>query len=77
MTWRPINTFDLADRDEVDLWLNIHASPRSMGMSDSFRVIDAYRIDGKWLHRVESGHERELHLDYITHWMRRPPPPRS
>jgi len=75
MNWQPIKTFNLSDREEVDLWLHIYASPRSMGISDSFRVIDAYRKEDKWFHRVESGHEKELYSAYITHWMMRPGPP--
>lgn len=75
MTWNLIKTFDKPDREEVDVWLHIYASPRSMGMSDSFRVIDTYRIDGKWFHHVESGHEKELFAAYITHWMQRPDAP--
>lgn len=75
MTWQPIKTFEGPDREEVDLWLHIYASPKSMGWADSFRVIDAYKIDGKWFHRVESGAEKQLDSDYVTHWMPRPAAP--
>lgn len=75
--WKPIKTFDSPDRQEVDLWMDIYASPRSMGMSEAFRVIDAYRVDGRWFHRVENGIEKELFSDYITHWMLIPKPPRA
>lgn len=74
--WQPIETFNEADREAVDLWLQIHASPRSMGMSDVFRVSDAFRIDGKWFH-YDSGKQKELYADYITHWRAAPPPPQE
>ncbi len=77
--WRDIATCEhdaelWIDRVEVDLWLQVHASPRSFGMSDSFRVVDAYRVEGKWYHR-QDGKEHELFADYITHWMPIPAPP--
>lgn len=75
--WKPIETFEGADREEVDLWMHIYASPRSMGWSDSFRVTDAYRIDGKWFHCRGrfGGDEKQLEASYITHWMPLPNPP--
>lgn len=72
--WQPIATFDGPDYQEVDLWLQVHASPRSFGWSDAFRVVEAYRKDGKWVHRHE-GKEKELYADYITHWMPMPAAP--
>jgi len=72
--WRQIDTFAGEDREKVDIWLHIYASPRSMGWHDGFRVIDAWRVDGKWFHYHE-GREEELFLDYITHWMPIPAPP--
>lgn len=72
--WRPIKTFRSPDRHEVDLWMYISPSPMSFGMGDSFRVVDAYRIDGKWFHR-QGYKEMELDAHYITHWMPRPAPP--
>jgi hypothetical protein len=74
--WRPIATFRGADRHEVDLWMQVYASPHSFGMSDAFRVVDAYRVEGKWFHRWQ-GKEQELYADYITHWMPKPKPPRA
>ena len=71
MTWQPIKTFDGGDYHPVDLWLNVHASPRSFGMADAFRVIEAYKTDGKWCDRAG----QELYEPYITHWMPIPPPP--
>ena len=64
--WKPIAT---APRDGtiIDLWLTIHASPMSMGMSDSFGVPDAWFKDGKWVHTYK-GKPTELHQHYITHW---------
>lgn len=51
--WRPIEE---APKDgiwrKVDLWLEIGASPRSMGFSDSFRVPDCWFDEklGGWVH---------------------------
>lgn len=73
--WRPIKTFRRPDYREVDLWLSVHASPRSFGMGDAWRVVDCYRKGGKWFHRVD-GKEMEIVADYITHWMPQPNPPR-
>lgn len=68
--WKPIETFDGMDLlDQVDLWLVIHPSPRSIGWGDAFRVIEAYRRKGKWFHS-HNGKEAELNSDYITHWMK-------
>lgn len=67
--WLPVETAP-KDRTRVDLWLNIYASPRSMGLSDSFRVIEAWHENGKWVHW--DSHDRkvkELYEPYITHWM--------
>lgn len=72
--WQPIETYDRSDYEKVDLWLHIYASPRSMGFSDSFRVIEAYQINGKWFH-IDGGKEKELYGPYITHWMPLPEPP--
>lgn len=64
--WKPIKS---APRDGtlVDVWLEIHASPRSMGMGDSFGVPDAWFKDGKWVHTYR-GKPTELDQSYITHW---------
>jgi hypothetical protein len=76
-TWRPIKTCRAGFREEVDLWMDIPASPMSMGMADSFRVPSAYRLlDGKkWFH-YQDGKEQELNSSYITHWMPIPKPPK-
>lgn len=74
--WMSIDTFDEPDLTEVDLWLEIHASPRSMGFADSFRVPDAFRRGGKWFHR-NPVKEEELYAPYITHWRHAPNPPRQ
>ncbi len=66
--WRPIRSFRGPDMREVDLWLAIPASPRSMGMSDAWRAVNCWRRDGKWYDRV-NGNEEELFAPYITHWM--------
>lgn len=74
--WQPIETYqgDEYGLERVDLWLDIPASAASMGWSDSFRVPDAYRRKGKWLHMVGMK-EMELVASYITHWMPLPSPP--
>lgn len=74
MEWKKIKTFRGPDRREVDLWLRIYPSPRSMGWSDAFRVPNAWRKDGRWFHNYQ-GREKELEKDYITHWMPLPSPP--
>lgn len=38
--WQPIETAP-KDGTAVDLWLQVYASPRSMGFSDAFRITDA------------------------------------
>lgn len=76
--WRPIGTFRRRDRENVDLWLVIHPSPMSMGWGDSFRVPDAYRKDGRWFHMYGTPvpAETEIDMQYVTHWMPIPRPPR-
>lgn len=77
--WRSIETYSkdaeyFFDREEVDIWMEVYASPRSMGLADSFRVVDAWRLRGKWFH-MHNGKMEELYADYITHWMPKPKPP--
>lgn len=74
--WRPIKTYRGNEFRRVDLWVRIYQSPRSFGMSDAFRVTDAWRQDSKWFHSHE-GHKTELNADYVTHWMPLPRPPRK
>lgn len=90
--WKPINTARHRFLREVDLWLKINPSLRSMGMSDSFRVPNAYWMDEQpEEYREESGlrddwHEGWFHLSggkhrrlddrCITHWMPIPKEPR-
>lgn len=64
--WKSIKS---APRDGtiIDLWLSIHASPMSMGMSDDFGVPDAWFQSGKWVHTY-CGKPTELEVGYITHW---------
>ena len=69
--WQPIRTFAGNDYTRVDLWLEVHASPRSFGMADSFRVTEAYRCDGNWHDHLGE----ELYGPYITHWMPVPEAP--
>lgn len=65
--WFPIKT---APRDGtvIDLWLNVYATPRSMGIGDSFGVPDAWFENGKWVHAHLLGKPAALEKDYITHW---------
>ena len=63
-TWRPIADWDGEDGALYDLWLNVWASPRSMGIADAWRAIDCYRKDGQWF---DGG--GKLYAPYITHWM--------
>lgn len=63
-------------RKEVDVWMDIYASPRSFGMGDSFRVVEAWRVGDQWFHR-QNGKEMELYADYVSHWMPIPKSPRK
>jgi hypothetical protein len=62
------------DYKEVDVWFDVTASPRSYGMADRWREPNAYRQNGKWVHRFK-GEIAELNSDYITHWICIPTPP--
>lgn len=64
--WQPIAD---APRDGtvIDVWMEIHPSPMSMGMSDSFGVPDAWFENGKWVHTYK-GRPTELDSNYITLW---------
>ena len=59
--------------ERVDVWMAVHASPRSMGLADDFRVPESWQRDGRWFHSHNFA-EKELDASYITHWM---PMPRS
>ena len=48
VTWRPIEEFDGNEGDLFDLWFDVWASPRSMGMADAWRATNCWRKDGKW-----------------------------
>lgn len=89
--WHPIATARRRFLHEVDLWLKINSSPRSMGMGDSFRVPNAYWMDEQskeyrenssrddwhagWFHLL-GGKHRRLDDQYITHWMPIPKGPK-
>lgn len=84
--WQPIKTAPKAEEldanvaaicyPRVDLWLTVPASPRSMGISDAWRVIDCWQTkDGKWWHRDGLKGTAELYNPYVTHWMPVPDPP--
>ncbi len=70
-------TMESAPKDgtKVDLWMEIYASPMSMGWSDEFRVPEAWFEGGRWFHHRESGAKSELEIRYITHWMPMPDSP--
>jgi hypothetical protein len=70
--WQPIAGCQL-DHD-VDLWIEIRPSSRSMGIGDSFRAADCFKIKGKW-HHMYNGEPKEICSDYITHFMPIPQPP--
>ena len=68
--WMPIHKFKLPDRTIIDLWMDIPASPLTMGMSDSFTVPDAWCEHGSWWHTFQ-GKSAMLNDLYVTHWRRR------
>lgn len=74
--WQLIETYTGEWPEKVDLWLNVPASPRSMGWSDAFRVVECWREDSKWFH-IDRSEKAELYGPYITHWMPMPAPPES
>ncbi len=69
--WQDIATAP-KDGSKFDAWMDIPASPLSMGWADSFRVPDVWFQDGEFVH---DGGPAALRLEYITHWMPLPPPP--
>lgn len=73
--WRSIKTAP-KDGTKIDIWMTVHASPLSFGMSDAWRIIDVYYRDEAWFHFWE-GREQELNEYYITHWMPAPKPPKA
>lgn len=60
--------------ERVDVWMSVHASPRSMGWADEFRVPESWQRDGRWFHSHNFA-EKELDASYITHWMPVPSAP--
>lgn len=74
--WKPIVEFNTERSmlDRVDLWLDVKASPMSFGMSDAWRVVDAYFKNGGWWH-IDRGEQRQLASEHITHFMERPAGP--
>lgn len=73
-SWRKITKLP-KDHVHVDVWMRWGASPMTMGMADSFRQVDVFRQDGKWVHYYK-GEVAELKSDYITHWMPIPKEPK-
>jgi len=76
--WRPIEQppRNTSESNPVDLWIAVYASPLSMGMADSWRIPDCWKVDGKWVHRHEN-QIKELDAHYLTHWIRPPKPPKQ
>lgn len=56
------------DGTKIDLYLHIYASPRSMGMSDSFWVSECWWKDGQWVHQ-HRGKDEPLYTDYVSGWL--------
>lgn len=72
--WRPIRTFNLGPGHRVDVWLEIPSAQGGAIAAHRFRVADAWRDGvGEWRHNSGA----PLRADFITHWRRRPPAPRS
>jgi len=55
------------DGSPVDLLIDIHASPRSMGWSDIFWVPHCWLKDGQWVH-MHRGKPTVIDKAYITAW---------
>lgn len=65
--WIAVDESLPTEREKVDVWIDIYASPRSMGMSDASRELNVWRVGKKWFH-VYEGKDAEIYSDYITHW---------
>jgi hypothetical protein len=61
--WKPISRYNKGEGLLVDLWLEIHASPLSFGLSDSFGTHNAYLKNGEWF---DNG--GKLNTGYIKEW---------
>lgn len=55
------------ENKHVTIWVDIYASPRSMGMSDSSPEPDCWLSGGRWVH-VYKDKIAEIYHDYVTHW---------
>jgi hypothetical protein len=73
--WRSIESAP-RDGSPVDLWLEIYASPRSMGFSDSFRVVDAHWSGTAWVH-MHKGKLEDLYEPYVRFWRPIPTAPET
>lgn len=65
--WTPVGESLPTDFEMVDIWVVIHPSQRSMGISDAFRSIDCFRDNGKWFHFYK-GVKTEIDINVVTHW---------
>lgn len=67
--WKRISGFKGGGDDQrVTLFLDIYASPMSMGWGDAFAVADCWRdAGGNWMH-LYNGKATELRREYVTHF---------
>ena len=63
--WRKISSFNRADREKVNIWVNTSSS--GMAIRDAWEVPEAWREDGKWFH-IHRGKPMEIHRHMVTHW---------
>ena len=73
MEWKLIEEWNGEDGALFDLWLDVPATPLSMGIADAWRVINCWHQDGKWFDKF--GESGVLEPRYITHWMPTPNSP--
>ena len=55
------------EKELVDVWFDVWASPLSFGMADQWCEPNAWREARKWFHIYE-GEKAELQSRYISHW---------
>lgn len=66
---KPGNAIKSAPKNgtKVDLYIEIHASPRSFGMSDSFWASYCWWDGKNWVH-LHRGKPTEIFTNYVTRW---------
>lgn len=70
--WQKIETFDKEDNERVDLWVEVPKGTAIYGKPPCFRIIDAWRTDGKFFYAANND---VWEAKYVTHWMAPPSPP--